>query len=73
MLLGMLESSTLQSRSSTTFCNYVRTDPYLLPERIVVFYKGERMGEATRLDFLANDRPPRPLEDPPNTTAADRN
>jgi hypothetical protein len=44
-----------------------------LPERIVVFYKGERMGEATRLDFLANDRPPRPLEDPPNTTAADRN
>jgi len=43
------------------------------PERIVVFYKGERMGEATRLDFLANDRPPRPLEDPPNTTAADRN
>ena len=44
-----------------------------MPERIVVFYKGERMGEATRLDFLANDRPPRPLEDPPNTTAADRN
>lgn len=29
------------------------------PERIVVFYKGERMGEATLLDFLANDRPPR--------------
>jgi len=28
------------------------------PDRIVVFYKGERMGEATRLDFLANDRPP---------------
>jgi transposase InsO family protein len=42
------------------------------PERIVVFYKGERMGEATRLDFLANDRPPRPLEYPPNATAADR-
>lgn len=31
------------------------------PERVVVFYKGERMGDATRLDFLANDRPPRPL------------
>jgi len=30
------------------------------PDRIVVFYKTERMGEATRLDFLANDRPPRP-------------
>ena len=29
------------------------------PKRIVVFYHGERMGEATRLDFLANDRPPR--------------
>jgi transposase InsO family protein len=26
------------------------------PNRIIVFYKGERMGEATRLDFLANDR-----------------
>jgi transposase InsO family protein len=42
------------------------------PERIVVFYKGERMGEATRLDFLANDRPPRPLEDTSNATVADR-
>jgi transposase InsO family protein len=30
------------------------------PDRIVVFYKTERMGEASRLDFLANDRPPRP-------------
>jgi hypothetical protein len=30
------------------------------PDRIVVFYKGDRMGEATRLDMLANDRPPRP-------------
>jgi putative transposase len=42
------------------------------PDRIVVFYKGERMGEATRLDFLANDRapsaasrPPRPTEEAP--------
>ncbi len=30
------------------------------PERIIVYYKNERMGEATKLDFLANDRPPRP-------------
>lgn len=29
------------------------------PDRIVVFYKNERMGDATRLDFLANDRPSR--------------
>lgn len=28
------------------------------PGRIIVFYKGERMGEATELDFLSNDRPP---------------
>jgi putative transposase len=35
------------------------------PDRIVVFYKGERMGEATRLDFLANDRPPRPTAETP--------
>lgn len=31
------------------------------PDRIVVFYKGERMGEAKPLDWLGNDRPaPRP-------------
>jgi transposase InsO family protein len=41
------------------------------PERIVVFYKGERMGEATRLDFLANDRPPRPIAGTTNDAAAD--
>lgn len=35
------------------------------PGRIVVYYKGERMGEATRLDFLANDRPP--AKGPPAT------
>ena len=29
------------------------------PKRIVVYYKGERMGEATKLDFLSNDRAPR--------------
>ena len=28
------------------------------PDRIIVYYKGDRMGEAARLDFLANDRPP---------------
>jgi transposase InsO family protein len=30
------------------------------PGRIVVYYKGERMGDATKLDFLGNDRAPRP-------------
>ena len=28
------------------------------PERIIVFYKGERMGEAALLDWLGNDRAP---------------
>jgi len=42
------------------------------PDRIVVFYKGERMGEATRLDFLANDRPPKPLDAHSNVTPSDR-
>ena len=28
------------------------------PGRIIVFYKGERMGEAARLNFLSNDRAP---------------
>lgn len=27
------------------------------PERIIVFYKGERMGQAAKLDLLSNDRP----------------
>lgn len=42
------------------------------PDRIVVFYKGERMGEATRLDLLANDRPPahRPPPTQPEALAA---
>ena len=26
--------------------------------RVIVYYKGERMGEAREVDFLANDRPP---------------
>jgi len=30
-----------------------------VPGRIIVFYQGERMGEATLLDTLANDRPPK--------------
>jgi transposase InsO family protein len=42
------------------------------PDRIVVFYKGERMGEATRLDLLANDRPPRPMGDTTSATLSDR-
>lgn len=43
------------------------------PDRIVVYYKGERMGEATVLDFLANDRPPRrkPGEDTPSPSTLD--
>ncbi len=28
------------------------------PDRIIVFYKGERMGQATPLDWLSNDRAP---------------
>ena len=31
--------------------------------RVVVYYKGERMGEARPLDFTANDRPPTPRDD----------
>jgi transposase InsO family protein len=31
-------------------------------ERLVVYYKGERMGEARLLDFTANDRPPKPIK-----------
>lgn len=37
------------------------------PDRVVVFYQGQRMGDATRLDFLANDRAPRPNPVPPTT------
>ena len=29
------------------------------PGRVIVYYKGERVGQAAPLDFLANDRPPR--------------
>ncbi|MDQ3037935.1 MAG: DDE-type integrase/transposase/recombinase [Myxococcota bacterium] len=30
------------------------------PERVVVFYKGDRMGDARPVDLVANDRKPRP-------------
>ena len=30
------------------------------PERIVVYYQGQRIGPATPLNFLSNDRPPKP-------------
>jgi transposase InsO family protein len=32
-------------------------------DRVIVYYKHERMGEAEKLDFLANDRPARPPQD----------
>jgi len=32
-------------------------------DRVIVYYKNERMGEASKLDFLANDRPPRSSQD----------
>ncbi|NQU40452.1 MAG: DDE-type integrase/transposase/recombinase [Lentisphaerae bacterium] len=35
------------------------------PKRIVVFYHGERMGEAAKLDFLSNDRAPRAASSAP--------
>lgn len=39
--------------------------------RVVVYYKGERMGEARPLDPLANDRPPKkPSSDPGDAAAA---
>lgn len=31
-------------------------------DKTVVFYKGERMGEARQVDFVANDRPPKKQE-----------
>ena len=38
------------------------------PGRIIVFYKGERMGEAVKLDFLSNDRAPSAAGRTLNTT-----
>lgn len=43
------------------------------PDRIIVFYKKERMGEATLLDFLANDRPPNPASRLPNISNPNQN
>lgn len=37
------------------------------PKRIIVFYHAERMGEATLLDFLGNDRAPRSASRTPGT------
>jgi hypothetical protein len=39
------------------------------PDRIIVYYKGDRMGEATSLNFLANDRPPAPCPPPTQPSA----
>lgn len=39
------------------------------PDRIVVYYKGERMGEASLLSYLANDRPPPPGPPPTQPSA----
>jgi len=36
--------------------------------RVVVYYKGERMGQARPLDAVANDRPPRTKHRPPAPT-----
>jgi transposase InsO family protein len=36
-------------------------------DRVVVYYKGERMGEARPLDPIANDRKPLPNAEPPST------
>jgi len=32
------------------------------PDRVIAFFKGQRMGEAAKLDWLANDRPPKESE-----------
>ena len=31
------------------------------PEKVIVYYKNTRIGPARPVDFVANDRPPRPL------------
>ncbi len=45
-------------RSRTIHVRYAR----LNFDRVVVYYKGERMGDAKPVDFLANDRPPKSLK-----------
>jgi putative transposase len=37
--------------------------------RVIVYYKGERMGEARLLNLIANDRPPKKRSDPENPPA----
>jgi putative transposase len=47
---------------------FARSNPHA---RVVVFYQGERMGQARRLDMVANDRPPKAtLGKSENTTGA---
>jgi hypothetical protein len=47
-----LRSRKIQARYSRSTC-----------DRVVVYYKGERMGEARPVDFSANDRKPAPQGD----------
>lgn len=46
---------------------FQRKDP---ATRLIVYYKGERMGEARRLDPVANDRPPKRPDSDPGDAAA---
>jgi transposase InsO family protein len=51
---------------------FQRKDP---TRRVIVYYKGERMGEARRLDMIANDRKPiapAPSPTPPPTSQEER-
>lgn len=38
--------------------------------RVIVYYKGERMGQARPLDAVANDRPKKPKSDPGQAAGA---
>jgi putative transposase len=38
------------------------------PARIIVYYKGQRIGPARPVDFIANDRPPKPALPTPETS-----
>ena len=52
----------------TVQVRFQRKDP---ATRVVVYYKGERMGQARPLDAIANDRPPRkPKSDPGEAAGA---
>ncbi len=54
-VLGKRYEAPRDLRSRTIQVRYDRS----APNRIIVFLGGERMGEATPLDFIANDRPPK--------------